>query len=146
TPLSGTVYPIAWSWQYGRELPLESQDQAIVIPKEGQYAGIGLAVPTFFNIGDPVAQRVAIDYAIGGESVRTYLPVTFTGVEPNWNDFMGVTIGGNATAVRARLEGGAPVDLTVTQGGFGGRLAGGTLSGFSRTLVTATVNTSAGPQ
>src|SRR5262249_25745833 len=83
-PLSGTVYPLAWSWQYGRELPLESQDQAIVIPKDGQYAGIGLAVPTFFNIGDPVAQRVAIDYAIGGESVRTYLPVTFTGVEPNW--------------------------------------------------------------
>lgn len=146
TPLSGTVYPVAWSWEYGQELPLERQDQVVVIQKDGQFPGMGQAEPTFFNIGDPVAQRVTLDYAIGGESVRTYLPVTFTGVEPSWNDFMGVTIGGNATSVSARLEGGAPVGLTVTQGGFGGRLQGGLLSRFSRTVVTATVNTGAGPQ
>jgi hypothetical protein len=146
TPLSGTVYPIAWSWQYGRELPLEDQYQVVVIQKDGQSPGVGFVTPTFYNIGDPVAQRVTIDYAIGGESVRTYLPVTFTGVEPNWNDLLGVTVGGNATTMRAQLEGGVATDLTVTQGGFGGRLAGGALSRFSRTLLTATVNTGAGPQ
>jgi hypothetical protein len=132
-PLSGIAYPTAWSWEYGRELPLEPQYQQVQI-----VAGIGTITPTFFNIGNPTAQRVTIDYCIGGESVRTYLPVTFTGVEPMWSDVLGVLIGGNGGTIRAAMEGRAPQDLPVTQGGFGGRVAGGELSVISRLVLTCT--------
>jgi hypothetical protein len=131
-PLSGTAYPVAWSWEYGKELPLEAQDQRVVIQN-----GVGATSPTFFNIGSPTAQRVAIDYAIGGESVRTYLPVTYTGVDPSWNDLFGVLVGGDGGIVRAELDGVGAQDLPVTQGGFGARLAGGALSQISRLTLTS---------
>jgi hypothetical protein len=136
TPLSGTAFPIAWSWEYGNELPLEPQDRAVEIGS--MQPGIGLVQPTFFNIGDPVAQRVTINYAIGGESVRTYLPVTFTGVEPQWNDLLGLVIGGDRGSVSVQSDGGSPTSLPLTQGGFGGRVSGGAMGSFSRRVLSYT--------
>ncbi|MBI2843853.1 MAG: hypothetical protein HYX78_10675 [Armatimonadetes bacterium] len=140
-PLSGTVYPVYWDYQYKNDLYLGANAETVRIGGENP-PGEGYVTPTYFvdNVGGP--QRSAMDFTIGAETARVYFPAGKSGTAAAPDNFMGVVVGANAGSVTATVN--AEVSGTsanVTNGAFGAVLS--SLIGFGRLTITYTPATGA---
>lgn len=115
TPLAGTVYPVYWDYQYVNDIFLSGQYESVTIEM-----GEGYVDPTFFvdNIGG--AQRSAMDFTIGTETVRIFFPAGMTGSTASPNNFIGVVVGTDTGSITAKVDSEATGTTTsVTRGAFG---------------------------
>lgn len=123
-PRGGQARTTYWSYDFAVSLFAE-EGNTISIPSEGDGAGEGFLIPTFFNIGGP--QNVTVQVDLG--SIRKMLPFTYgkRGFEVGENNLYGSTI----DAIRGTIdvEGGRGLsDVTVNRGVWGDRITQGSLS------------------
>lgn len=139
TPLSGTVNPVYWDYSYTKDLYLSPQYESVQIEN-----GEGDLSPVFFVETFGGNQRVAIDFTVGAETARVYLPAGMTGSYGAENNFMGCIIGAESGSVSAKVD--SEVIGTSTQvvrGAFGAGLA--SMLDFSRVTLTYTPPTGGDP-
>lgn len=133
-PRGGQARTTYWSFDFAVSLFAE-EGNTISIPAEGDSAGEGFLIPTFFNIGGP--QNVTVQVDLG--SIRKMLPFPYAkrGFEIGENNLYGSTI----DARRGEISVAAGRDLpsiSVERGVWGGRVTEGPLS--PRQLVVTFTN------
>jgi hypothetical protein len=133
-PRGGQARTTYWSYDFAVSLYAE-EGNTISIPAEGDSAGEGFLIPTFFNIGGPQSITVQVDLG----SIRKMLPYPYDqrGFELNENNLYGSTIG----AIRGTIDvegGGGLEDVTVDRSVWGDRITQGALE--PRQLVVTFTN------
>lgn len=123
-PRGGQARTIYWSYDFRVSLYAE-EGNVINIPSEGEGAGEGFLIPTFFNIGGP--QNITVQVDLG--SLRRMLPFPYgqRGFEAGENNLYGSII--TATEGTIDVVGGIGLeDVVVTRGVWGDRITQGPLS------------------
>ncbi len=124
SPRGGQGRTIYWNYDFTLNLYAE-EGNVIDVPANGDGAGEGYLIPTFFNIGGP--QRVTVQLDLNGLRSLYAYPYGVRGFEPGENDFYGAVLGGPSATISVTGGAGAD-DIAADRGVWGSSLTGGRLS------------------